>query len=50
MNKDFKKSANEMIVDMFNTDIAGNLGEPEADIKKGIDIFSDLTDEMNLMM
>ena len=30
---------------MLNTDIAGNLGElTEADIKKGIDIFSDLTD------
>lgn len=40
-----RSPANEMIVDMLNTDIAGNLGElKESDIKKGIDIFSDLTD------
>ena len=40
-----RSPANEMIVDMLNTDIAGNLSElSEADIKKGIDIFSDLTD------
>ena len=43
--KILRSPANEMIVDMLNTDIAGNLGElTEADIKKGIDIFSDLTD------
>ena len=43
--KILRSPANEMIVDMLNTDIAGNLGElNEADIKKGIDIFSDLTD------
>mgnify|MGYP001335509709 CR=1 FL=1 len=43
--KILRSPANEMIIDMLNTDIAGNLGElTEADIKKGIDIFGDLTD------
>ena len=43
--KILRSPANEMIIDMLNTDIAGNLGDlNEKDIKKGIDIFSDLTD------
>lgn len=43
--KILRSPANEMIVDMLNTDVAGNLSDlKESDIKKGIDIFNDLTD------